>query len=344
VPGQAVETSDSELADQVNSVLSVAVKSGFGGAVIIERQRRIVLSTGYGLANRQAGVPFTVDTVAPIGSITKSFTAVALVQLATQGKVNLQASLKTYLPNAVEPGASARISDVLTHTSGLAEYCGEDWVQRTKAELVAVCTAQPLAANPGTVSYSNVGYSLLAAVVEEVSGQTWEDYLRDHVFAPAAMTRSGWMFQSRDASDFAVGYLNDEPQGVEADRIAQFRGEVWNLKGNGGLQASASDMYRYYTFMMGLPPSIHEPMTSPHTAEYSPGVREGYGFAFRIDRVDKLYRMGGGGSDGVFLSYFMWLPQQNTFMYFVGNNGEERVRRVLRAVVDVLQAGVGAQP
>jgi CubicO group peptidase (beta-lactamase class C family) len=244
----------------------------------------------------------------------------------------------------MEPGATARISDVLAHQAGLAEYCGKDWVRRLKVDLIAECTAAPLVAPTGTVSYSNPGYSFLAAIVEEVSGQTWEDYLRDHVFVPADMTRSGWLFQSRPPADFAVGYLNDKPHGIEADRIAQFRGEVWNLKGNGGLQASAKDMHRFYTFLMQQPSAIREPMTKPHTAEYSQGVREGYGFAFRIDRTGKPYRMGSSGSDGVFLSYFMWLTQQSTFMYFVGNNGEARVRPVLGAVVDVLQEAAGARP
>jgi CubicO group peptidase (beta-lactamase class C family) len=338
------QAGDAGLAAKVDSLLNAATRDGFGGAVMIDREGRILLSKGFGLANRDARIPFTVDTIAPMGSITKSFTALALVQLAAQGNVDLQRTLKAYLPSAVEPGASVRISDVLAHQAGFAEYCGGDWVRRTKADLIAECTAKPLVAQPGTVSYSNPGYSLLAAVVEEVSGQTWEDYLRDHVFVPADMTRSGWIFQSRSAADFAVGYLNNRSEGVEADRIAQFRGEVWNLKGNGGLQASAKDMHRFYTFLLRQPASIREPMTTPHTAEYSQGVREGYGFAFRIDRRDKPYRMGSSGSDGVFLSYFMWLPQQNTFMYLVGNNGEERVRAVLRAVVTAVQEAVGARP
>ena len=109
---------DVELAEKIDSLLSVAVQDGFGGAVIIEREGRILLSKVFGFANRQERMP-SLDTIAPIGSITKSFTALALVQLAAEGKVDLQRPLKSYLPNAIEPGASARISDVLAHQAGL---------------------------------------------------------------------------------------------------------------------------------------------------------------------------------------------------------------------------------
>jgi CubicO group peptidase (beta-lactamase class C family) len=80
------QVKDSELAVKVNALLAGAAQDGFGGAVIIERDGRVVLSKGYGLANRPAGIPFTVDTIALISSITKSFTALAVLQLAAAAK------------------------------------------------------------------------------------------------------------------------------------------------------------------------------------------------------------------------------------------------------------------
>jgi len=185
LPLRAVQATDNEIIERVDSLMTDALQQGFGGAVVIERQGREVLSRAYGLANRQTTTAFTTDTIAPIGSITKSFTALALVQLAVEGKVNLQGSVRTYLSTAAEPAASARLAELLVHHAGLAEYCGDDFVRRTRAELIAVCTAQPLAATRGTYAYSNSGYSILAAIVEEVSGQTWEDVLSSRVFEPA---------------------------------------------------------------------------------------------------------------------------------------------------------------
>jgi len=333
---------DEETAKQVDSLLREATKQGFGGSIFIERKGHVLLSSGYGYANRETRAPFTPNTIAPISSITKSFTALALVQLSVQGKVDLHAPLKKYLTDALEPAASVRIDDVLVHHSGLAEYCGGDWARRTKAQLISVCTARPLTAKPGTLSYSNTGYSFLAAIVEQVSGQTWEDYLQDHVFEPAGMTESGWLFRQRTGLTFAEGYLGDKPQGLEVDRIAARSGEVWNLKGNGGLQSSANDMHRFYRFLMSQPAAVRELMTTPF-ADEAEGVKDGYSFAFRIDRTGRVWRIGNSGSDGVFLSYFMWLPQQQTFMYFVGNNGEEPVRNVLRKALIIIENGVGVQ-
>jgi CubicO group peptidase (beta-lactamase class C family) len=334
-----------QIAGQVDSLLRAAASNGFGGAVVIERNGETMLSSGYGFASRQSARPFRPTTIAPIGSITKTFTAFAIVQLSTERKLDLQRPLGTYLINAREPAASARLHDILTHESGLAEYCGGDWVRRTKPQLIAECSGVALTAKPGTVSYSNPGYSFLAAVVEEVSGQQWQDYLRDRVFTPAAMTHSGWLFPNRAGLDLAEGYLDDKPQGIEADRVASFAGEVWNLKGNGGLQVSASDMQRFYRFLSRRP-SVRELMTKPQSGEYETGIWEGYGFGIRTchaaracaDVKDtRLYRLGSSGSDGVFLSYFAWWPDQQTFMYLVGNNGEQRVRPVLGAVIDTIQ-------
>ncbi len=344
VAADETQASDAAIAANVDALMADAARKGFGGAVVIEREGRVLLSKGYGLANRRTRDPFTDETVAPIGSITKNFTALALVQLAAQGRVDLQASVGSYLPGAKEPAASARLGDILVHHAGLAEYCGEDFMRRTRQELVAVCTALPLESTPGKWAYSNLGYSLLAAIVEQVSGQSWEDYLRDHVLAPAGMAHSGWMFPDRSGMQFAEGYLDDQPRGVEADRVAHLKGEVWNLKGNGGLQASAADMRRYYMFLMALPDAVHDPMTTAHADHQEDGVRSGYGLAFRLDRSGQPYRIGHSGSDGVFLSYFMWLPRKQTFMYFVGNNGEDRVQPVLGVVLKAVQEGVGATP
>ncbi len=344
VPAGAVQASDDVIAAQVDSLMASAARHGFGGAVVVEREGRVLLSKGYGFANRRTRTRFSDQTIAPIGSITKSFTALALVQLAAQGRVDLQASAGTYLPEAREPAASARLSDILVHHAGLAEYCGDDFSRRTRKELIAVCTALPLESAPGKWAYSNLGYSLLAAIVEQVSGKEWEDYLREFVFDPAGMTRSGWMFADRSRIQFAEGYLGDTPRGVEADRVARLQGEVWNLKGNGGLQASAADMLRYYRFLMALPVAVRDPMMTAHASHQENDVRSGYGLAFRIDQTGQPYRIGHSGSDGVFLSYFMWLPRQQTFMYFVGNNGEDRVQPVLGAVLRAVQDGVGARP
>lgn len=322
------------LAFEIDAALEHAVADGFGGAIVVSKADHVLLAKGYGLAARRARIPFTTHTLAPISSVTKVFTALAIVQLAADGRVQLDQPLKTYLPTMAEPAASVLIRDVLLHYAGLPEYCGDDFDRLTRAGLLATCAAAPLVVPRGEFNYSNPGYSYLGALVEVVSGQSWEDYLRQRVFVPAGMTTAGFLFTCFPEGRFARGYLHDQPQAIEAAQIAALRGEVWNLKGSGGLQASVDDMRRFFEFLVKQREPIRSAMLTAHASDGgAPGVQAGYGFAIRSDRDGRAVRVSVSGSDDVFLSYFMWLPRSRVFMYFVGNSGEEHVRPILREVV-----------
>jgi CubicO group peptidase (beta-lactamase class C family) len=282
-----------------------------------------------------------VDTIAQIGSITKTFTALAVTQLAVEGRVDLKAPVKIYLPDAAEPAASTTLHALMTHTAGLANYCGKDFEARTQQDLLRVCMARPLAHAPGKPVYSNMGFSVAAAVVEHVTGMPWEDYLRERVWQPFGMTRTGWTFPTRARSEFAIGYASDQQQTLVSDRLAALNRDSWNLKGNGGLQASAADMYRFYRGLLAQPPAVREVLMRPHAQTEQPDVMEGYGQFFRLDQQGRPFRVGHSGSDGVFYSYFVMFPQHDAFLYLVGNNGEASVRRALANVLRAVQDAIG---
>jgi CubicO group peptidase (beta-lactamase class C family) len=342
-----VDVVDGKLAQGLDTQLRQAVEKGFGGAIILEVQGKIILKAGYGFANRETRIPFTADTTAQIDSITKPLTALAVIQLADQGKLDLSAPVGRYLPGAAQPAANATLHRLLTHYAGLADSCGDDFAKMSKADLLHTCMAMPLAHPPNQENYSNMGYSILAAVVEQVSGQSWENYLRGHVFEPLAMGHTGFAFTGVDTREFAAGYLNGDRQAIVSDRLAGLHGDDWNLRGNGGVQSSAADMERFYRGLSGREPGIShavvEQMITPH--ERGEGdAWEGYGLAVRLDANNKAYRIGHSGSDGVFFSYFGWFPQQDTFVYIVGNNGEAAVKPVVVAVVKAIQQATGVKP
>jgi CubicO group peptidase (beta-lactamase class C family) len=313
-----VDVSEGDLARNLDSQLTQAAGKGFGGAVIVEVQGKLALKAGYGFANREAQVPFTADTVAQIGSITKPLTALAVLQLADQGKVDLSRPVGSYLPGAAQPAANATLHQLLTHHAGLADSCGKDFDKVSKADLLRRCMAMPLAHPPGEENYSNMGYSILAAVVEQISGQSWEQYLRAHIWEPLGMRHTGFALAGADSREFAAGYLNGQKQAVISDRLAELHGDDWNLRGNGGIQSSATDMERLYRGISGRAPeismSVAQKMITPHERLGS-DAWEGYGLAVRLDVNDKPYRIGHSGSDGVFFSYFGWLPQPDVFFY-----------------------------
>lgn len=340
VAASGEKTGHAEIVDAVDEVLVDASNDGAGYAIVLEIDGDIVLERGYGCAVRDECEPFEPDTIAQIGSLTKQFTASAVLRLVETGRVDLDAPIGRYLPHL--PATTARITpeQLLTHTSALPEYCGADFDAISRPEFVRKCLAAPLRFEPGTqTAYSNVGYGALAVIVERVSGQSLEAFLREEILKPAGLSSTGY-FVSRDGDRYARGYVDGKDQGNIRNRIAALDGDWWKLKGNGGMQASAKDMYRWYRALNEagtLSPELRRWLTTPHSA-WKDGVAEGYGWYFRTDDGSTVHQMSHSGSDGVFFSYYWHRPQDDAFMYFVGSSGEEPVLSTLREVLRLLRS------
>lgn len=321
----------------IDAAMIPAVHDGFGGAILIESKGAPIFAKAYGYADRARKIPFSMDTVAQIGSITKPMTALAILELAGEGKLDLEKPVKTYLPDAADPAGSATLHQILTHHAGLTDTCGDDFDSVSKETLLHRCLALPLAHPAGEDNYSNMGFSILAAVVEKISGESWEHYLRAHIWRPLGMHRTGFArFDAVPARGFAIGYLDDKPQGVISDNIAKLRGNDWDIKGNGGVQSSTLDMERFWrgltSRLPGIPLGAVHGMTTPQDP-ISGEAWEGFGLAVRLDANGKPYRIGHSGSDGTFFAYFGWLPQQDIFVYVVGNNGEKNVKPIVQTAL-----------
>ncbi len=150
-----------------------------GAAVIVQQGSEVLLRRGYGLADLEMGVPITPEMVFRIGSVTKQFTAVAVLLLASEGTLDLDASLRHWLPDYPEPGASATLRQLLTHTAGIPDYTSDPdfWstacLDRGPDELIAGWKDRPLDFAPGSSwSYSSSGYVLLGRIIEVASGRS----------------------------------------------------------------------------------------------------------------------------------------------------------------------------
>jgi CubicO group peptidase (beta-lactamase class C family) len=260
-----VETKQGAKADAVHSEILRRVKDGFSGAVIVEEDQKIVLKAGYGWANRERRIPFTPRTIAQIGSLTKQFTATAIVDLSVRGKLDLSDPLGKFFP--VPPASSAiTLEQLLTHTSGLPDACGDDFERLTRDELVGRCLRK-LENPPGKkFAYSNLGYSVLGAVVEKVSGEPLELFLSETFLRPLAMTDTGFFFPKAVHDRLAFGYAKNSMAPI-SDRLEQMDSAFWNLKGNGGMQSTAEDMERWHRALASGPvPSarVRQMLASPH--------------------------------------------------------------------------------
>ncbi|HEY1710237.1 MAG TPA: serine hydrolase domain-containing protein [Rhizomicrobium sp.] len=335
-----IDTRETALAATLDLEFQDALKSGVNGAVLLEQDGKVTLRAGYGYANREQKIPFTTKTIAQIGSITKQFTAMALIDLWHQGEIDFAKPVKAYLPQTAEPVASVTLDQLLTHTSGMPEYCGDDFARQSKATLLAKCAATPLQFPPGTkFFYSNPEYSILAAIVEQVGGEPIDAYLKDRFFKRLGMNDTGYDFPGTPRDRFAAGYLDGKPQGVIDQTFAPLAGDYWNLKGNGGMQASTEDMYRWYRALSGgdaIPQAMRETAFKPRFHE-DHDVWEAYGWNAREAPDGHVVQVSHSGSDGTFFSYFCWRPDDRTFFYMVSNTGDKPATALVKRIVTSLR-------
>jgi CubicO group peptidase (beta-lactamase class C family) len=259
----------------------------FSGVVAIEHGERVVFQGAYGQAHRGFCVPNAIDTRFNLGSITKMFTAVAVLQLCEQGKLALDDKVSAYLPE-LKVGGIERITihHLLCHSSGLGDYWNEKCKQRrstlrTVGSYLTLIEGQQPAFEPGSATlYGNAGYLVLGGIIEAVSGRDYYEYVEEQVCRRAEMTRTAFLHLDRIA-DFAHGYTHIEWEGPQhpdyrTDNIFQYP-----VRGNpaGWLYSTAPDMLRFGAALRRdqlLSAQSRELMLAIH-ARGEQGERFGYG-------------------------------------------------------------------
>jgi CubicO group peptidase (beta-lactamase class C family) len=221
---------------------------GFSGTALVAKNGRILVKSAYGLSNREQNVKMRPDSIFDIGSVTKQFTAAAILVLESDGKLRVEDPISKYLLNVPTDKKGITIHHLLTHTSGLDSEFGSDYEKVSREEVVRRALSSTLKSLPGDRhAYSNVGYSLLAAIVEIVSGQHFDIFLRERLFIPAGMTSTGYFLPDTLSARLATGYKDGEKWGIGMQKAAQTEGDFWNLIGNGGVHSTVGDMYKWIT-------------------------------------------------------------------------------------------------
>ena len=259
---------------------------GFSGAVLVAKGGDILLRNGYGWADLKHRIPITADTVFDIGSNTKVFTAVAIMQLEERGRLSTSDSIGKYFQNVPEDKKAITIHQLLTHTAGFGreEFYDESppairEILRDREKYIRRILSFPLASPPGEKrSYSNSGFSFLAAIIEKISGQPYEVYLRENIFEPAGMLKTGYVIPKWKAELVARGYNDgDTDYGFPWD--TQWSGKIipWDLLGNGGLLSTVGDMYKFIVALQNeklLSKKTEDKMLTVYVAE----ADQAYGF------------------------------------------------------------------
>jgi CubicO group peptidase (beta-lactamase class C family) len=305
-PGALV---DGETARAADAYLTRLEALGFAGAALIAEDGRTVLRKGYGLADREAGIPITTASVFSLGSITKQFTAAAILALEAQGRLSVDDPIAMYIPDIPADKQAITLHHLLTHSSGLeSDFAPGDFdpVGRERDTYVRRALDSELLFPPGSgYEYSNAGYSLLAAIAEIVTGEPYEEALRELVLEPAGMEETGYRIPQWDPARVAVGYRGGERWGTILARIEEPGAPFWQLRGNGGLHTTLADIERWDRALASdaiLPAAERAKMFTPYVPE-GPDAISYYGYGWAIEETPRhgtLVQHNGG--NGIFLA------------------------------------------
>ncbi len=215
-PPRKTGLSEAELLKETNALLdSLHAGDKFSGVVLLAKDGKPILQRAVGLANKAYNVPNRVDTKFNLGSINKFFTQTAILQLVEAGKLSLDDKLGKHLPDYPNKDAAAKvtINQLLNMQSGIGDFFGPKFEAtpknkiRTINDYLALFADQPLKFEPGTShSYSNGGYIVLGAIIEKVTGQSYFDYVREHLYQPAGMTNTDAYEVDDNVPNLATGY------------------------------------------------------------------------------------------------------------------------------------------
>jgi len=257
----------------------------FSGSVLIAKDGKIILCKGYGMANYEHGVPNTPQTKFRLGSITKQFTAMAIMQLQEKGLLNINDTVYKYIPDYPN-GDKITIHHLLTHTAGIPnvarfpKYKKKKIKPHTSEELVARFKDEPLDFEPGEKHrYSNSGYMLLGYIIEKASGKTYEDFLKENIFAPLGMHNSGYDKAGPIIKNRASGYEWGDYDKLENASYIHMSFSA----GAGALYATLGDLYLWdqalYTEKLCTKELLEKAFTS--IKGYN------YGYGWRIKEQDR---------------------------------------------------------
>lgn len=333
--------------EQIDELISTYAAYGkFNGSVLVSDQGKVIYKKGFGMANMEWDIPNQPNTKHRLGSITKQFTAMLILQLVAEGKLDLQEPITKYLPDY--PKATGDIittHHLLTHTSGIPNYTAfpkfmEDESRNpyNPSAFMKKFDAKKLDFTPGEkFSYSNSGYFLLGAIVEKLSGKTYEQMLQDKIFTPLSMNETGYDNHGYILKNRATGY-EKKGQGYENSRYI----DMTIPYAAGSLYSTVEDLYKWdqslYTNNI-LPKEYMTMYFKPYisafgNAHYAYGW--GVGYAKIGKSTDSIYAIGHGGGINGFNTNISRTTSNKSLVVLLNNTGGAPLNDITRAIRGIM--------
>jgi CubicO group peptidase (beta-lactamase class C family) len=310
--------------EAIDAMLAGAIPAdGPGAAVIAVKDGKTVFRKAYGMADLELGVPLSPDSVFRLGSITKQFTAVAVLMLAEEGKLSLSDPITKLLPDYPTQGHVITVEHLLNHTSGIRSYTGIPGYMNariradlTTQELVDAFKAEPMDFAPGERwQYNNSGYVLLGAVIEKASGKTYADFVAERIFRPLGMKATAYGDDGPILPKRASGYSRDGETVVNARYLSMTQPHA-----AGALVSTVDDLAAWdaalYTERLVKKASLEKAWTPAVTRDGKP-TRYGYGWAVSTLRGSPALEHGGGIFG--FSTYAIRLPGEKVYVAVLAN-------------------------
>lgn len=313
-----------QLTAEFDKILSEQFKPGETGcAALVAKKGQIIYKKAFGMANLELNVPMQPDMVFRIGSITKQFTAVAILQLMEQGKLSLQDEITKFIPDYPTQAYKITIEHLLTHTSGIKSYTNVPEFQKyirtdmKPSEVIDMFKNLPMEFAPGTKwNYNNSGYFLLGYIIEKVSGKSYPEYIEENFFKPLGMTNTLYGSDSKIVKNRAWGYQPDGNGIKNADMMSMSLPYA-----AGSIQSTVEDLFRWnqavHSYKLVKKETLEKAFTEYKLAD-GKGTKYGYGWSFSQIQDSRTIEHGGGING--YLTNALYLPAEDIFVAVFSNN------------------------
>ena len=332
----------------------IATVPDFSGILLIADKGKPVYHKAFGYKNFNTKEPLTTSNIVEIASVSKQFTAMTIMMMYEQGKLNFDDPIEKYIPRLPYPGITIR--NLLNHTSGLPDYqdvMDQHWDKSkvaNNADNIAYLIQfhPPTLFSPGTkYEYSNTGYMLLASIMEKASGKDFIEFSRAQFFKPYKMSQTDirTLEQKTNLKDLALGhiYVKEKGRYVPADSFPQFNYAIWlgNRKGPGRVSSTSEDLLKWDRALYGKKLVKAETLSQAFSpAKLNDGTLSQYGFGWHMETSPKLGKVvrHSGDNPGYQTQFIRYIDVDKTVILFC-NNDHARLPEIVKGIEGVMEVG-----
>jgi len=311
-----------------------------GCAVLVAKGGNILFQKGFGYANLELDSPVTSESVFRIGSITKQFTSVAILQLVEQGKIALNDSVQKFVKNYHDKGKTITVENLLTHTSGIKGYEEIDAkvpnairVDFSPEVLIDSLDKLPLDFVPGSkYQYSNSNYFLLGKIIEEVSGKKYQTYLQEQIFARIGLSSTFYDNPDKIIKNRTSGYSYNSGEYTNVGFIS-----MSTVYSAGALLSNVKDLYHWHQSLLNgdlLKKETWERATSPY--RLIDGTLSEYGYGFFVKNDNNVKSIGHGGAIDGFRAVEIYYPENDLYIVLLLNSSQDNFMELYSSIYQIM--------